>query len=193
MGVALARLLVTDSASPLSVRGDAGTLHAVVRLATVAMDATPGHPSERAAVANRRPLKTRPVDASSVGCYGVTLATTNADMTSPLPTLPAGPAAEDCCAPSAGLDRILDADRIAAVARALAEPVRVHILDVLRRSDEDVCQCELIALFDIRQSLLSHHMRKLVDAGLVSIERRHKWAYYSVSHDALKELTSWLN
>ena len=115
-----------------------------------------------------------------------------ADMTFSA-TLPAGPSAEACCAPSAGLDPSLDVERLATVARALAEPVRVHILDVLRRSDEEVCQCELIALFDIRQSLLSHHMRKLVDAGLVSVERRHKWAYYSVPTDALKELSSWLS
>jgi len=108
-------------------------------------------------------------------------------------TVPAGPHAEACCAPAAGLNAALDADRIATLARALAEPVRVQILDVLRRSEEEVCQCELIALFDIRQSLLSHHMRKLVDAGLVTVERRHRWAYYSVSPDASKELTSWLS
>jgi ArsR family transcriptional regulator, arsenate/arsenite/antimonite-responsive transcriptional repressor len=114
-------------------------------------------------------------------------------MTPPLPTFSAGPAAEACCAPSAGLDAYLDAERLATLAKALAEPVRVQILDVLRRSEDDVCQCELIALFDIKQSLLSHHMRKLVDAGVVSVERRHKWAYYSVSTDALKELTAWLS
>jgi ArsR family transcriptional regulator len=113
-------------------------------------------------------------------------------MTSSLPTLP-GPAAATCCAPSVGLDVALDAERIAAIAKALAEQVRVRILDVIRRNEDAVCQCELIALFDIRQSLLSHHMRKLVDAGLVDVERRHKWAYYSVSSDALKELTSWLS
>ena len=79
------------------------------------------------------------------------------------------------------------------LAKALAEPVRVQILDVLRRSEAEVCQCELIALFDIKQSLLSHHMRKLVDAGVVSVERRHKWAYYSVCTDSLKELTAWLS
>ena len=66
------------------------------------------------------------------------------------------------------------------MAKALAEPLRVQILDVLRRSEQQVCQCELIALFGIHQSLLSHHMKKLVDAGLVEVERRHKWAYYSV-------------
>lgn len=108
-------------------------------------------------------------------------------------TLHAGPAAEQCCAPSAGLNPSLDSQRLATLAKALAEPVRVQILDVLRRSDEAVCQCELIVLFDIRQSLLSHHIRKLVDAGIVTVERRHKWAYYSVSPDALKELTAWLS
>jgi ArsR family transcriptional regulator len=113
-------------------------------------------------------------------------------MTSPLPTLP-GPSAAACCAPSVGLDLALDAERIATVAKALGEPLRVRILDIVRRNQEPVCQCELIALFDIRQSLLSHHMKKLVDAGLVAVERRHKWAYYSVSPDALEELTSWLS
>jgi ArsR family transcriptional regulator len=112
-------------------------------------------------------------------------------MTS-LPTLP-GPTAAECCAPAAGLDAALDAERLAALAKALAEPVRVRIIDVLRRSDEPVCQCELIALFKMRQSLLSHHMRKLVDAGLVDVERRHKWAFYSIAPDALEELTKWLS
>src|SRR5688500_1600912 len=106
-------------------------------------------------------------------------------MTVPLPVHP-GPAASACCAPPVGLDRALDAERLAAVAKALSEPVRVQVLDVLRRSAEPVCQCELIALFEIKQSLLSHHMRKLVDAGLVQVERRHKWAYYSVTPDAGK-------
>jgi len=114
-------------------------------------------------------------------------------MTSSLPTLSLGPSAAECCAPSAGLDAALDADRIAAAAKALAEPLRVQILDVLRRSEQEVCQCELIPLFGITQPLLSHHMRKLVDAGLVAVERRHKWAYYTVNPDALKELTSWLS
>jgi len=108
-----------------------------------------------------------------------------------LPMLP-GPSAAECCAPSAGDDPALNAERLATVAKALGEPLRVRIIDLLRRSDEPVCQCELIALYDIKQSLLSHHMKKLVDAGLVDVERRHKWAYYSASTDALKELTSWL-
>lgn len=114
-------------------------------------------------------------------------------MSTALPLAPAGPAAEACCAPAVGLNKALDAERLATIAKAIAEPIRVQILDVLRRSEEDVCQCELIALFDVRQSLLSHHMRKLVDAGLVTVERRHRWAYYGVSTDTIKELASWLS
>ncbi|HEU4656137.1 MAG TPA: metalloregulator ArsR/SmtB family transcription factor [Capillimicrobium sp.] len=112
-------------------------------------------------------------------------------MSSPLPTVP-GPAAATCCAPSPRLDPGLDADRIAALAKALAEPVRVRILDVLRRHGEPLCQCELVPLFDIPQSTLSHHVNKLVKAGLVDVERRHKWAYYSVRTDALEELIACL-
>ena len=114
-------------------------------------------------------------------------------MTASPSVLSAGPAAAACCAPSAGLDASLDAARLAAVAKALGEPLRVRIVDVLRRSEQQVCQCELVALFGIGQSLLSHHMKKLIDAGLVQVERRHKWAYYSISSDALKELTAWLS
>jgi ArsR family transcriptional regulator len=113
-------------------------------------------------------------------------------MSTPLPNLPAGPAAGACCAPAVGLDAGLDAERIARLARALADPLRVNILDVLRRSAVEMCQCELVPLFGIPQSTLSHHIRKLADAGLVDVERRHKWAYYSLNADAFLELTTWL-
>ncbi len=69
----------------------------------------------------------------------------------------------------------------------------MQIVDVLRRSEQAVCQCELIPLFGITQPLLSHHMRKLIDAGLVNVERRHKWAFYTVNAEALKELNAWLS
>jgi ArsR family transcriptional regulator len=114
------------------------------------------------------------------------------DMTQPLAILPAGPAAAACCPAGVGLDAELPAERIADIARALAEPVRVRILDVLRRSPVEVCQCELVPLFDIPQPTLSHHMKRLTDVGLVTVERRHKWAYYSLTPDALEELTAWL-
>lgn len=107
--------------------------------------------------------------------------------------LPAGPPADRCCAPLVGLNDGLDAEHLARLAKALSDPLRVRVVDVLRRSNQDVCQCELIALFDIQQSLLAHHMRKLVDAGLVTVERRHKWAYYRVPDKALEDLNEWLS
>jgi ArsR family transcriptional regulator len=114
-------------------------------------------------------------------------------VTTELPLAPAGPSADACCAPAAGVSPKLDADRIATMAKALSEPLRVQILDVVRRSDEAVCQCELIALFDIKQSLLSHHIKKLVESGLITVERRHRWAYYSPTEGATEELTAWLS
>ena len=105
----------------------------------------------------------------------------------------AGPSGAACCAPAVGVDPALDAERLASVAKALSEPLRVRVLDVLRRNPEAVCQCELVALFGVKQSLLSHHLQRLVDAGLVSVERRHKWAYYSVIDDSFQELSAWLS
>jgi ArsR family transcriptional regulator len=114
-------------------------------------------------------------------------------MTPAASTLPAGPAAAACRAPSTDLDASLPADRFAELAKALAEPLRVHVIDVLRRHGEPLCQCELVPLFDVPQSTFSHHISKLVAAGLVTVERRHRWAYYSICSDALKELTAWLS
>lgn len=114
-------------------------------------------------------------------------------MTSTAAITPPGPAAAACCGPAVGLDDGLDAERLAALGKAMSDPLRVQILDVLRRSDTPVCQCEFIALFDIRQSLLSHHLRRLVESGLVSVQRRHRWAYYSLCPGAFQELTAWLS
>jgi ArsR family transcriptional regulator len=135
-----------------------------------------------------------PLDLTGPDRYGSRSVTSMIfDMSTRLPTLPAGPAAASCCPADVGLDAGLDADRIAQIAAALSEPVRVSIVDVLRRSPVELCQCELVPLFEMPQSTLSHHLKRLVDAGLVVVERRHKWAYYSLSPDALKELTAWLS
>ena len=114
-------------------------------------------------------------------------------MTTPLPTLPAGPAADSCCAADLGLDGALDARRIAQIAGALAQPVRVNILDVLGGSPVEVYHSYLVSPFDMTQTTLSHHLKKLTDAGLVIVERRHRWAYYSLAPNAFQELTSWLS
>jgi ArsR family transcriptional regulator len=64
---------------------------------------------------------------------------------------------------------------------------------VLRRHAGEVCVCELVPLFDVTQQTLSHHLKKLREAGLVGVERRGLWAYYYVRPDALEELRSWLS
>jgi ArsR family transcriptional regulator len=101
---------------------------------------------------------------------------------------------EPCCEPVVYPDvERLEAERMAGIAKALADPVRLQIVDVLRKHAGKVCVCELVPLFDLSQPTVSHHLKVLRDAGLVDSERRGLWAYYYVVPDALKELSSWLN
>lgn len=104
------------------------------------------------------------------------------------------PAGEVCCAPVAEpAIRPSEAERLAELAKALADPIRVQVVDVLRRHAGKVCVCELLPLFDISQPTLSHHLKKLLDAGVVGVERRGIWAYYYVHPRTLKELEQWLS
>ena len=103
------------------------------------------------------------------------------------------PAGEPCCQPVVYPDVERDrALRMAAVAKALCDPVRLQLVDVLRKHAGKVCVCELVPLFDIGQPTLSHHLRKLREAGVVDCERRGLWAYYFVIPETLKELSAWL-
>jgi|ERR1700709_677585 len=83
--------------------------------------------------------------------------------------------------------------RIAAVAKALGDPIRLQLVDVLRSHAGKVCVCELVPLFDVAQPTLSHHLNKLRQAGIVDSERQGLWAYYYVIPDALEELSAWLS
>ena len=85
------------------------------------------------------------------------------------------------------------AAEVASTARALSDPVRVEILYLLEAAGGPVCQCELQPLFEISQPTLSHHLKKLADAELIEVERRGKWAYYSIPDNALGVLRSWLS
>ncbi|CAA9506750.1 MAG: Arsenical resistance operon repressor [uncultured Solirubrobacteraceae bacterium] len=98
-----------------------------------------------------------------------------------------------CCEPVVfpDVDRE-QALRLAEVAKALGDPIRLQLVDVLRKHAGKVCVCELVALFDIAQPTLSHHLKKLRDAGIVDSERRGVWAYYYVLPAALDELSAWL-
>ena len=103
------------------------------------------------------------------------------------------PAGQPCCEPPVhpAVTRA-EAERIAAIARALSDPIRVQLVDVLGKHAGKVCVCELTPLFDVSQPTVSHHLKVLRDAGLVDVERRGLWAYYYVIPQALKELSTWL-
>jgi ArsR family transcriptional regulator len=104
------------------------------------------------------------------------------------------PAGEPCCEPVVYPDVEREAAlRIAQVAKALGDPVRLQLVDVLRKHAGKVCVCELVPLFDLSQPTVSHHLKVLREAGIVGSERVGLWAYYFVIPDALKELSGWLS
>jgi ArsR family transcriptional regulator len=104
------------------------------------------------------------------------------------------PAGQPCCEPVVHPEvERQQAERMATIAKALSDPIRLQLVDVLRKHAGKVCVCELVPLFEQSQPTISHHLKVLRDAGLVDSERRGLWAYYYVLPDALKELSQWLS
>lgn len=104
------------------------------------------------------------------------------------------PAGEPCCVPVVYPEIEREAaERMAAVSKALGDPIRMQLVDVLRKHAGEVCVCELVPLFDLSQPTVSHHLRVLRNAGIVGSERRGLWSYYYVNPEALEELSSWLS
>jgi ArsR family transcriptional regulator len=94
-----------------------------------------------------------------------------------------------CCAPLATPSLSDDeAEATATLFRALADPTRVKIVNLLARSDEPVCVCEFVPAVELSQPTVSHHLKKLTEAGLLEREERGKWAFYSLSGEALDRL-----
>jgi ArsR family transcriptional regulator, arsenate/arsenite/antimonite-responsive transcriptional repressor len=95
----------------------------------------------------------------------------------------------DCCAPL-GASTLSDeeAQATAAIFAALSDPARVRIINVVATSDEPVCACHLIEPLGLSQPTVSHHLKRLVDAGLLEREQRGKWAYFSLTSEASSRL-----
>ena len=94
-----------------------------------------------------------------------------------------------CCAPLAA--EVLDEEQAEATAelfKALADPARVRIVNALVKNDEPVCACEFEPALGLAQSTVSHHLKKLTDAGLLEREQRGKWAYFSLRPEAVERL-----
>jgi ArsR family transcriptional regulator, arsenate/arsenite/antimonite-responsive transcriptional repressor len=94
-----------------------------------------------------------------------------------------------CCRPLAapGLSED-EAEATARLFKALGDPARVRIVNLLATSDEPACVCELIPALGLSQPTISHHLKKLTDAGLLAREQRGVWAYYSIDRDAVARL-----
>jgi ArsR family transcriptional regulator len=111
--------------------------------------------------------------------------------TAPLPLLGTDLAA--CCRPSAGALELTAAERLAAVLKVLAEPTRLRLLSLIAANqDSEECICNLTDVVGVSQPTVSHHMRLLVDAGLLEREQRGKWAYYRLVPGALDALAGLL-
>jgi ArsR family transcriptional regulator len=97
----------------------------------------------------------------------------------------------ECCAP---LDApTLSEDEAMATAelfKALGDPARVRAINILATASEPVCICNLIEPLGLAQPTVSHHMKKLLEAGLVDREQRGKWAYFSLKPEAIEKLAA---
>jgi ArsR family transcriptional regulator, arsenate/arsenite/antimonite-responsive transcriptional repressor len=104
------------------------------------------------------------------------------------------PAGELCCEPVVYPEvKREQAERMAAIAKALGDPIRLQLVDVLRKHAGKVCVCELVPLFNLSQPTISHHLKKLREAGIVGSERWGLWAYYYVIPESLEEVSTWLS
>jgi ArsR family transcriptional regulator, arsenate/arsenite/antimonite-responsive transcriptional repressor len=99
--------------------------------------------------------------------------------------------AVSCCAPlGSPVLSEEEAEATAQVFKALGDPTRVRIVNVLATSDEPVCVCNLVEPLGLSQPTISHHVKKLFDAGLLERVEQGKWAYYSLNADAVRTLAS---
>lgn len=87
-----------------------------------------------------------------------------------------------------------DAQRLARMFKALGDPTRVRLLSMIAaHAGAEACVCDLTEPVGLSQPTVSHHMKQLVEAGLVTREQRGKWAYYALDPDTLAMLSSALD
>jgi ArsR family transcriptional regulator len=106
-----------------------------------------------------------------------------------LPVLLESPAPIACCTPlDAPSMSDAEATATARLFKALADPTRVRIVNMLATAREGVCVCDLTPNLGLSQPTVSHHLRKLAEAGLLLREQRGTWAFYSLDPAALEQL-----
>ncbi len=99
-------------------------------------------------------------------------------------------AADACCAPLATAPLTVEqAAQLAVRLKAIADPARLRLLSLLMAgTDQQACTCDLTAPLGLSQPTVTHHLRRLLDAGLVTAEHRGVWTFYRVVPDALAGL-----
>ena len=97
----------------------------------------------------------------------------------------------ECCVPIAarGMSQG-DAETMARVFKALADPSRVRLVNLIVTAGQPVCVCDLVPSLGLSQPTVSFHLKKLTDAGLLEREQRGVWAFYDVNREALARLAS---
>jgi ArsR family transcriptional regulator len=95
----------------------------------------------------------------------------------------------DCCVPL-GTATLADeeAEATAQVFKALGDPARVKIISIVATAEGSVCACEFAPALGLSQATVSHHLKRLMDTGLLDREQRGKWAYFSLNAEALEQL-----
>jgi ArsR family transcriptional regulator len=113
-------------------------------------------------------------------------------MPKPLPLLDPVPSAEACCTPLRSAPLSADqAEDLAARLKAIADPTRLRLLSIVLTSDGmEACTCHLTGPLGLSQPTVTHHLKKLVAAGLVTGERRGTWTYYRVVPESLSALAA---
>jgi len=83
------------------------------------------------------------------------------------------------------------AESLARVLKAVADPARLQLLSLIKSSpNAEACVCDLTAPLSLSQPTVSHHLRVLTEAGLVSRQTRGTWAWYSINQDRLDDLAA---
>jgi ArsR family transcriptional regulator, arsenate/arsenite/antimonite-responsive transcriptional repressor len=113
------------------------------------------------------------------------------EATVPVRELPLAPTRADSCC-GIGVDGGLtreDAERSAALLKAVADPVRLRLLSAIRATDGgEACVCDLTDLVGLAQPTVSHHLKVLTEAGLLERERRGTWAWYRLVPSRLADV-----
>ncbi len=104
---------------------------------------------------------------------------------------------EGCCAvPNEPISLpAAERERLVAAFKALADPTRLDVFRLIAAQEAPICACDVVDRFDVSQPTISHHLKVLREAGLITVSRRGVWAYYAVDPaglEVLRRSSEWL-